>query len=144
MVITPTITCPRIRLFKHALRRPATAAPAITALDGLIIYQLSFYGCRFLDGDELTSKNDVLKLRLKRVSRGPGYPNTPHLSLIPSESAFYIWPAWATSRSLISKTVVFLLFRIARIERILTTIGHVLGKIFLSAQTRTLRKREGE
>jgi hypothetical protein len=24
------------------------AAPAITALDGLIIYQLSFYGCCFL------------------------------------------------------------------------------------------------
>jgi hypothetical protein len=36
----------------------------------------------------------------------------------------------------------FFLLQIARIEPILTIIGHVLGKIIVPAQTRTLRKRE--
>jgi hypothetical protein len=32
------------RAASDPLKRPAIAAPAMTALDGLIIYQLSFYG----------------------------------------------------------------------------------------------------
>src|SRR5260370_38508172 len=82
------------------------------------------------------------RTQLERVSKGFGYPNPRDFPSFPRNPPITSDFAGPLAASCFLFPSHFLLLRIARIERILTKIGHVLGKTFVPAQTRTLRKRE--